>query len=171
MTVGVQQLSYGSGVEWKANTADLVTLVRRRIGQFAPDFESSILGEAAITPLDLARKYGLPGGNIYHGALNTHELGRERPFGTGYRSDVAGLYLGSAGVHPGGGVMGLPGRNAAMAAIADVLGLVQDQPRTRAARASVIDGLLASRLGRKAGVKLASQSWTRSISRRATRKP
>jgi hypothetical protein len=58
-----------------------------------------------------------------------------------------------------------------MAAIADVLGLVQDQPRTRAARASVIDGLLASRLGRKAGVKLASQSWTRSISRRATRKP
>ena len=68
-----------------------------------------------ITPLDLEREYGLTGGNIFHGAMTLGQVFGERPV-TGwsdYRTPVEGLYLCGSGAHPGGGVMGVPGHNAA----------------------------------------------------------
>jgi phytoene dehydrogenase-like protein len=66
-------------------------------------------------PLDLERRYGLVGGNIVHGHMSLDRLWPARPpLGhSDYRSPIAGLYMCDAGMHPGGGVSGLPGHNAA----------------------------------------------------------
>ena len=79
------------------------------------------LSSAAAAPLDLEREFGLTGGDIFHGALTLDQLWAARPvLGHGdYRSPVNRLYLCGAGAHPGGGVSGLPGRNAAREIIRD----------------------------------------------------
>lgn len=71
--------------------------------------------EDLLSPRDLERVFGLQGGNIFHGALSLHQLGYTRPAPgfSGYRTPLRGLYMCGAGAHPGGGVMGAPGRNCA----------------------------------------------------------
>ena len=73
------------------------------------------------TPLDLERKFGLIGGDIFHGALSLDQLFSARPVlgHANYRTPIAGLYMCGAGTHPGGGVTGLPGRNAAREILRD----------------------------------------------------
>ena len=75
----------------------------------------SVLGYKALSPLDLEREYGLVGGDIFHGSLGLDQLFSARPLlGQGnYRGALSNLYLCGSGTHPGGGVTGLPGRNAA----------------------------------------------------------
>lgn len=70
-----------------------------------------------LTPPDLERVFGLPQGNIFHGAMGLDQLlwMRPAPGASRYATPVGGLYLCGAGAHPGGGVMGAPGRNAAIA--------------------------------------------------------
>ncbi|WP_182865408.1 phytoene desaturase family protein [Rhodopirellula sp. JC639] len=82
---------------------------------FAPDIRDKILFTHAMTPLDLERTYGLTGGNIMQGAMHLHQLGPSRPLigWSDHRTPVNGLYLCGAASHPGGGVMGACGRNAA----------------------------------------------------------
>ena len=89
---------------------------------FAPNFRASVLGRRILTPLDLEREFGLIGGDIFHGALSLDQLFSARPvLGHGnYRMPVRGLYLCGAGAHPGGGVTGIPGRNAAREILRDV---------------------------------------------------
>jgi phytoene dehydrogenase-like protein len=89
---------------------------------FAPNFRASVLGRRILTPLDLEREFGLIGGDIFHGALSLDQLFSARPvLGHGnYRMPVRGLYLCGAGAHPGGGVTGIPGRNAAREILHDV---------------------------------------------------
>jgi phytoene dehydrogenase-like protein len=89
---------------------------------FAPNFRASVLGRRILTPLDLEREFGLVGGDIFHGALSLDQLFSARPvLGHGnYRMPVRGLYLCGAGAHPGGGVTGIPGRNAAREILRDV---------------------------------------------------
>ncbi|HKZ74105.1 MAG TPA: NAD(P)/FAD-dependent oxidoreductase [Steroidobacteraceae bacterium] len=96
---------------------DLVT-------QHAPNFRASILGRLVLTPLDLERRFGLVGGDIFHGALGLDQLWASRPvLGHGdYRMPIAGLYLCGSGAHPGGGVTGMPGSNAAREMLRDRAG-------------------------------------------------
>jgi phytoene dehydrogenase-like protein len=82
----------------------------------APGFERSIEHMEVLAAPDLEREFGLSGGHIFHGAMTPERLlsGRPAPGWKGYRTPVAGLYLCGAGTHPGGGIMGACGRNAAL---------------------------------------------------------
>jgi phytoene dehydrogenase-like protein len=87
------------------------------VEQFAPGFRKLIVGDLRLSPLDLEERFGLVDGDIFHGAMRLDQLWAARPvlgFGD-YRTPVRGLWLCGAGAHPGGGVTGLPGWNAARA--------------------------------------------------------
>ncbi|KAF6166655.1 hypothetical protein GIB67_005517 [Kingdonia uniflora] len=92
------------------------------IDEYAPGFSSSIIDYDMLTPPDLEREFGLTGGNIFHGAMGLDSLFLMRPVKgwSDYRTPVKGLYICGSGAHPGGGVMGAPGRNAAHVVIDDV---------------------------------------------------
>ena len=85
------------------------------VDRFAPNFSRSIIARQIHTPLDLERKFGLVGGDISHGKLTLNQLFSARPLlgYADYRSPIPGLYMCGAGTHPGGGVTGAPGHNAA----------------------------------------------------------
>lgn len=89
------------------------------IDEYAPGFSSSIIGYDMLTPPDLEREFGLTGGNIFHGAMSLDSMFLMRPIKgwSGYKTPIKGLYLCGSGTHPGGGVMGAPGRNAASVVI------------------------------------------------------
>jgi phytoene dehydrogenase-like protein len=83
--------------------------------EYAPGFKRSVIARQVLTPLDLERVFSLTGGNIFQGAMTPSQLFAFRPvFGWArYRTPIRGLYLCGAAAHPGGGVMGTPGLNAA----------------------------------------------------------
>lgn len=91
------------------------------IARYAPNIESAIEHRQVLSPVDLERVYGLTGGNIFQGAMSLHQLFSMRPVPgwSDYRTPVDGLYLCGSAAHPGGGVMGACGRNAAFAIIQD----------------------------------------------------
>lgn len=91
------------------------------VNSHAPNFKASVLGRQIMSPLDLERTFGLTGGDIFHGALSLDQLFAARPLlGHGdYRGPLRGLYMCGSGTHPGGGVTGAPGHNAAREIIAD----------------------------------------------------
>ena len=91
------------------------------VTRHAPNFKASVIARTALSPLDLERRFGLIGGDIFHGALTLDQLWAARPvLGHGaYRSPIRGLYMCGAGTHPGGGVTGLPGMNAAREILRD----------------------------------------------------
>ncbi|MGB7822463.1 MAG: NAD(P)/FAD-dependent oxidoreductase [Candidatus Sulfotelmatobacter sp.] len=95
--------------------------VVKKIAEYAPNVPSAIVARQVLTPLDLERTYGLTEGNIFHGDLRLEQLFFMRPVPgwAQYRTPIRGLYLCGAGAHPGGGVTGAPGRNAAMQALRD----------------------------------------------------
>jgi len=95
--------------------------VIRKIAEYAPNVPGAILTRQVLTPLDLERTYGLTEGNIFHGDLRLDQLFFMRPVPgwSQYRTPVGGLYLCGAGAHPGGGVTGAPGRNAAYQVLRD----------------------------------------------------
>lgn len=88
---------------------------------YAPGIHRLVVHQQLITPLDLERRYGLTNGDIYHGQMALDQMLFMRPIPefSRYRTPVAGLYLCGAGAHPGGGVTGAPGRNAAGEALKD----------------------------------------------------
>ncbi|XP_032890356.1 pyridine nucleotide-disulfide oxidoreductase domain-containing protein 2 [Amblyraja radiata] len=90
--------------------------------QYAPGFKTSVIGRDILTPQDLEKVFGLTGGNIFHGAMSLDRLYLARPsaLGSDYRSPLGGLYLCGSGAHPGGGVMGSAGRNAAQVVLSDL---------------------------------------------------
>jgi phytoene dehydrogenase-like protein len=90
---------------------------------YAPGFKASVLGRQVLSPRDLERIFGLPNGDIFHGQLSLDQLFSARPMWghADYRMPLAGLYLCGSGAHPGGGVTGAPGHNAAAAVIADLV--------------------------------------------------
>jgi phytoene dehydrogenase-like protein len=85
------------------------------LNKYAPNFKSSVLDRQVLTPLDLERTFNLTGGNIFQGAMSLHQLFFNRPVPgyADYRTPIRGLYLCGSATHPGGGVMGAAGRNAA----------------------------------------------------------
>jgi phytoene dehydrogenase-like protein len=108
-------------LDWKAIKEPAADLVIDTVNQYAPNFKASVLGRMALSPLDLEQRFGLIGGDIFHGALTLDQLWSARPLlGHGaYRGPIAGLYMCSAGTHPGGGVTGAPGHNAAREILRD----------------------------------------------------
>jgi phytoene dehydrogenase-like protein len=109
---------------WDAHREAFADLAIETVNRHAPNFAASILGRSMLSPLDLEREYGLLGGDIFHGALGLDQLFSARPLlgQADYRGALPGLYLCGAGTHPGGGVTGLPGRNAAREILRDVRG-------------------------------------------------
>ena len=85
------------------------------IEEYAPGFRDLIIHQQVLTPLDLERRFGLTGGNIFHGEMALDQMFVMRPVAGSarYRTPIRGLYLCGSGTHPGGGVMGAPGYNAA----------------------------------------------------------
>ncbi|XP_006210602.1 pyridine nucleotide-disulfide oxidoreductase domain-containing protein 2 [Vicugna pacos] len=92
------------------------------IEAYAPGFKDSVVGRDVLTPPDLERIFGLPGGNVFHCAMALDQLyfARPVPLHSSYRSPLQGLYLCGSGAHPGGGVMGAAGRNAAHVVFRDL---------------------------------------------------
>jgi phytoene dehydrogenase-like protein len=107
---------------WDENRELLGDRVVKKIAEYAPNVPSAILARQVLTPLDLERTYGLTEGNIFHGDLNLEQLFFNRPVAgwSQYRTPIAGLYLCGAGAHPGGGVTGAPGHNAAHQVLRDL---------------------------------------------------
>ena len=109
------------GRSWDDAREEAADLIIDTVEAWAPGFKASVLGRMILSPLDLERKFGLAGGDIMHGAMTLDQLWSARPFlGQGdYRGALPGLYLCGAGTHPGGGVTGAPGHNAAREILAD----------------------------------------------------
>ncbi|XP_066476714.1 pyridine nucleotide-disulfide oxidoreductase domain-containing protein 2 isoform X1 [Tiliqua scincoides] len=110
------------GKQWDSHERDgYADQVFDCIEAYAPGFKASVIGRDVLTPPDLEQIFGLPGGNIFHGAMSLDQLyfARPVPSYSSYRSPVQGLYLCGSGAHPGGGVMGAAGRNAAQTALED----------------------------------------------------
>jgi phytoene dehydrogenase-like protein len=110
------------GRSWDDHGEEVADLMIDTVERAAPGFKASVLGRMVLTPLDLERKFGLIGGDIMHGALTLDQMFSARPvLGHGhYRTPIAGLYQCGAGTHPGGGVTGAPGHNAAREILKDV---------------------------------------------------
>ncbi len=116
MQINVQYPPYHlQGASWDERREALGDRVVELLAEYAPDIESLIAGRQVITPLDLERDYGLAEGSIYHGEMSLDQLFIMRPVPglAGYLTPLEGLYLCGSGAHPGGGLTGAPGRNAA----------------------------------------------------------
>jgi phytoene dehydrogenase-like protein len=109
------------GRSWDEHREEVADLMIATVDAQAPGFAKSVLGRQLLSPLDLERTFGLVGGDIMHGRLTLDQLFSARPvLGAGdYRSPVRGLYMCGAGTHPGGGVTGAPGHNAAVEVLKD----------------------------------------------------
>jgi phytoene dehydrogenase-like protein len=118
-----QHFSYAlpGGRDWDASRETVADLIIDTVTQHAPNFKASVLGRRLLSPRDLEREFGLTGGDIFHGALSLDQLYSARPLlgHADYRGPLARLYLCGAGAHPGGGVTGLPGHNAAREIVRD----------------------------------------------------
>ena len=110
------------GRSWDDHRDEVADLMIATVDRHAPGFAASVLGRQALSPLDLEREFGLVAGDIFHGALSLNQLFSARPMlgQADYRGAIPGLYLCGAGTHPGGGVTGAPGHNAAQVLIADL---------------------------------------------------
>jgi phytoene dehydrogenase-like protein len=114
---------FTDGTSWDQHRETVADLIIDTIETYAPGFKASVIGRQDLSPLDLERTFGLPNGDIFHGALTVDQLFFARPLlgYADYRMPVPGLYLCGSGAHPGGGVTGAPGHNAAQAVIADLV--------------------------------------------------
>ena len=114
--------AFDDGTSWDDHRETVADLMIATVDKYAPGFAASVVGRQIMSPLDLERTFGLVGGDIFHGALTMDQLFSARPAlgHADYRMPVPGLYLCGSGAHPGGGVTGAPGHNAAQAVIADV---------------------------------------------------
>ncbi len=119
----VQHVPYAlEGTTWDAERDRFADRVLGLVDEVAPGFSGSVLHREVLAPPDLERIFGLTGGNLFHGAMTPDRLAFLRPLARsgGYRTPVEGLYLCGSGAHPGGGVMGACGRNAAAAVLRDL---------------------------------------------------
>ena len=110
------------GGSWNERKDTVADLMIDTVDRYAPGFKASVVGRQALSPLDLEQTFGLVGGDIFHGALTLDQLFSARPMlgYADYRGPLKGLYHCGAGAHPGGGVTGAPGHNAARAILADL---------------------------------------------------
>ena len=112
------------GRSWDDAKDEFADLVIETVTRHAPNFKASIIARQVLSPLDLERRFGMVDGDIFHGQLSLDQLFSTRPVlgHADYRMPVAGLYLCGSGAHPGGGVTGAPGHNAAREILRDLKG-------------------------------------------------
>lgn len=111
-----------TGRTWDDLRDQVADVMIESVDAVAPNFRRSILGRRVLSPLDLEREFGLTGGDIFHGALSLDQLFSARPVlgNANYRAPINALYMCGSGTHPGGGVTGVPGHNAAREILRDV---------------------------------------------------
>ncbi|MEM8547662.1 MAG: NAD(P)/FAD-dependent oxidoreductase, partial [Pseudomonadota bacterium] len=116
------QPELSGGRQWHDYRDTVAQHMINTVDQYAPGFADSVLGYLALTPADLEQRFGLTGGDIFHGALVPAQLfsARPAPGMADYRMPLKGLYLCGSGAHPGGGVSGIPGHNAAREILRDL---------------------------------------------------
>jgi phytoene dehydrogenase-like protein len=109
------------GRDWDEEEGAAAEAIIDTVERYAPGFRASIIAQSRLSPKGLEHTFGLVGGDIMHGNMSIDQLWAARPvLGHGsYRGPVAGLYMCGAGTHPGGGVTGAPGHNAARAVLHD----------------------------------------------------
>ena len=132
LTLFVQYAPYRLvGGSWEQERERFADRVVELLGQYAPNLPGAIEWRFALSPVDLEERFGLTGGHIFHGELSPGQLFANRPLPgwSGYRTPVRNLYLCGSGTHPGGGVMGAPGHNAAQA----ILSSQEKEARSKAA--------------------------------------
>jgi phytoene dehydrogenase-like protein len=110
-----------NGASWDDHRDEVADLMIATVDNYAPGFAASVIGRQILSPLDLERQFGLLGGDIFHGALTLNQLFSARPMlgHADYRGPLKGLYHCGSGAHPGGGVTGAPGHNAARVILGD----------------------------------------------------
>src|SRR5215475_13735346 len=113
---------FADGSTWNQHRETVADLMVDTVDRYAPGFKASVIGRQVLSPFDLEQVFGLTGGDIFHGALTLDQLFWARPAVgyADYRGALKGLYHCGSGAHPGGGVSGAPGHNAARAIIADL---------------------------------------------------
>ena len=109
------------GRSWDDHRDEVADLMIATVDKYAPGFAATVMGRQVLSPLDLERQFGLLGGDIFHGALTLNQLFSARPMlgHADYRGPLKGLYHCGSGAHPGGGVTGAPGHNAARVILGD----------------------------------------------------
>lgn len=112
---------FPGGASWDAHEETVADLMIATVDAHAPGFAASVIARQVLSPAGLEREFGLIGGDIFHGALSLGQIFSARPVlgHADHRSPVPGLYMCGSGTHPGGGVTGLPGRNAAREILRD----------------------------------------------------
>lgn len=112
---------FPGGGSWDAHKEEVADLMIETVNTYAPNFKASVLGRQVLSPLDLERTFGLVGGDIFHGQLSLDQIFSARPMlgHADYRAPIPGLYMCGSGTHPGGGVTGAPGHNAAREILRD----------------------------------------------------
>jgi phytoene dehydrogenase-like protein len=174
MTLGVLQLPYElTGTTWDEKRDEFADAVLETVFRYAPNLRDHILDRVVLTPLDLEREYHLTGGNIFHGAMFLDQLFANRPAPSlsDYRTPVKGYYLCGSGTHPGGGVIGASGHNAANVVLDDLAGRVSAPTvptRTRSHR-TLPDRVMSTRAGKELGYRVARQPALRQVVKFFTR--
>jgi len=109
------------GRSWDDHRDTVADLMIDTVDRYAPNFRASVIARQVLSPLDLERVFGLIGGDIFHGALSLDQIFSARPMlgHADYRAPIPGLYMCGSGTHPGGGVTGAPGHNAAREILRD----------------------------------------------------
>jgi phytoene dehydrogenase-like protein len=177
LTLGVQQLPYDIRGGWDARKEEFTERVLDDLEVYAPGIRDHILASLTITPLDIERDYGLTEGNIFHGAMFLDQLFGTRPLPelSGYRTPISGYYLCGSGTHPGGGVMGAPGHNAARVVLDDIGtgdGPLAQRSINGARRngRTLIHRVMETDTGRRVGYALARHRAFRPVARLAARR-
>jgi len=123
MSVLVQYTPYKltNGLTWDQYGDNYADLCMENIERHAPGFKNLVIARQVITPLDLARKYGLNKGDIFHGSMKPSQMFSFRPVAgwSDHKTPIKNLYMCGSACHPGGGVTGIPGRNAAKVVLKD----------------------------------------------------
>ena len=170
MILGVQNLPFELAEgDWDSRKEEFTERVLASLHKFAPNLKDHILGVHTITPLDLERTYGITGGNIFHVAMTMEHMFNNRPLPelSDYRTPVDGLYLCSAGTHPGGGVIGAPGHNAALTVIGDLDGKPRERAKADAITRgpSIVDRVMETEAGSNLGYLFARSRAFRTFAR------
>ena len=121
------------GRSWEDARETVADLMIDTVTKFAPNFKQAVLGRMSLSPIDLEEKFGLVGGDIMHGHMSLDQLWSARPIlgHASYRAPIKGLYMCGAGAHPGGGVSGMPGHNAAKEILRDArFSMFSTRPKT-----------------------------------------
>jgi phytoene dehydrogenase-like protein len=121
LTCFVQYLPYKLRTgDWEAQRETLGDRVTKLIGEYAPNVPASVVARRVFAPPDLEARFGITEGNIFHGDISLGQMFFMRPLPgwAHYKTPISGLYLCGAGTHPGGGVTGAPGYNAARIVLA-----------------------------------------------------